>query len=199
MTHVFVSGNIGAGKSTVMNAFKRSSVASDWTFIGEPADEWSEQGLLGAMYDGTLSAGEFQLMALISRVTSIQLATGTRFIVAERSPWEDAHVFASTTLSGIAKTNYNYAHAKLMQVLDPSIIRLVHIVLEVDDAVALGRIAVRNRGGENTITSEYLQSLNEAYKTFDPPGEVFRVNANGSEGVTLAAISQVCEKIRLRI
>jgi len=199
MTHVFVSGNIGAGKSTVVDAFKKGCSSDTWTFVPEPAEEWSKHGLLGAMYDGSLNAGEFQLMALISRVTSMQLATGTRFIMAERSPWEDAHVFASATLTGIHRTNYDYAHALLMRVIDPTVIRMVHIVLEVDDAVAMGRIAARNRVGESGITPEYIHSLNEAYKTFDPPGEIFRVNANGSEMATLAAIADVCDNLRLKV
>jgi deoxyadenosine/deoxycytidine kinase len=189
---VFISGNIGVGKSTVVHAFKQMCDADKWVFVDEPAEEWERQGLLAAMYDGSLNPGEFQLMALVARVTRLQLAPELSLVMAERSPWEDAHVFASTTLSGIHRINYDFAYARLMKMWNPSPADLVHIILDTDHTVSMSRITSRARAGEHGITPEYLSTLNDAYRTFTPPGVVYHVDANGSEAETLAAIKQVC-------
>jgi deoxyadenosine/deoxycytidine kinase len=191
--HVFISGNIGAGKSTVLAALAdRCGADPQWTVVAEPADAWAKTGLLAAMYEGTLSPGEFQIMALVSRVTGLLRAASTSFVLAERSPWEDAHVFAATTLDGIHRTNYDFAHDQLMRTLDTSPAQLVHIILEVTPVVAMSRICSRSRPGEQSVTPEYLASLNDAYATFSPPGTVHRIDANGTETATLAAIAAAC-------
>jgi len=190
---VFLSGNIGSGKSTVLKAFeqKLGDLANRWTIVKEPSEEWAANGTLAAMYDGTLSAGEFQVMALAARVADLVGASNDPFVMAERSPWEDAHVFANTTLSGIHRINYDHARDRLMRMLPPLADQMVHIILEVDPNVAMTRIGSRARDSEHNITPEYLSTLDDAYKTFDPPGTVHRINANGSEAATLAAISYV--------
>jgi deoxyadenosine/deoxycytidine kinase len=192
---VFISGNIGAGKSTIIDSFKASNATDKWMFLTEPATEWTTSGLLGAMYDGSLTPGEFQLMALVTRVTSLLQFVDTPLIMAERSPWEDAHVFATNTLSGIHQVNYDYVHDRLMKLWDPSPAEVVHIILEVDPDVALSRIATRARSGEGGITAEYLCTLNNAYRTFSPPGVVHRIDANGTEAATMAAISHTCRNL----
>jgi len=194
MLYVFISGNIGAGKSTLLDAFATQCKAvGDWTFVKEPVDEWVKMGLLSAMYDGTLNPGEFQLMALATRAANLQAASKkTPFVMAERSPWEDSHVFAGTTLAGIHRVNYDYTHAHLVAALDARPTQIVHFVLEVRPEIALTRINSRARVGEQRVTLEYLQALHKTYSTFTPPGTVHRIDANGSAAATLAAVAHVC-------
>lgn len=187
---IFVSGNIGAGKSTVVGALAaQCKHKPGWAFIDEPAAEWSSTGLLTAMYDGTLSPGEFQLMALATRVSGL-ISARADFVVAERSPYEDKHVFAGATLTGIGATNYNFAYDRLMDAIPAS--EIVHFMLHVRPAVAMARITSRGRPGEQHVTPEYLHTLQEAYATFAPPGTIHHIDANGSEAATLAAIAAVC-------
>jgi deoxyadenosine/deoxycytidine kinase len=191
--YVFISGNIGAGKSTVIEAFTtHCSTQHTWTFVEEPAETWAANGLLGAMYSGELSPGEFQLMALATRVASLTPTAAAGNVMAERSPFEDKDIFAASTLGEMQRVNYNFAFTRLMGALNLPPAEIVHFILEVRPEVAMERVKTRNRSGEQDVTVEYLRKLDDAYQTFAPPGTIHRINANGTTNATLAAIADVC-------
>ena len=85
-TIISLEGGIGVGKSTALAALK--AARPDLYFLDEPVAAWEEAGLLAAVYDGRLTAGAFQLAALMSRAGGLLAALrDNRVVVAERSPW----------------------------------------------------------------------------------------------------------------
>ena len=63
--YLTIEGNIGAGKTTVLEAIARE-FGEQVVVQLEPLDEWEHGGLLAAMYDGEISHLEFQLMVMAS-------------------------------------------------------------------------------------------------------------------------------------
>lgn len=189
---VYISGNISAGKSTVL---QKCAKDPSITLVHEPVLEWEKHGLLAAMYDKTLTSGEFQMMALITRYEKIMSAQASRDatrIVCERSLWEDCAIFAKTTLDGIHLANYQHAYNAIEPTLDHS---CVHIILHVEPEVALRRISKRARPAEKQVTLEYLQQLADAYERFEPPGRVIHVDANGTEEETWAMVTDCLNSV----
>jgi len=87
-----IEGNIGAGKSTIMQRLKALfEDDNSVVFVDEPVDEWNDKGFLAAMYDGTCSKGEFQHMVLMSLAGDLLKALARQpppaLIITERSPW----------------------------------------------------------------------------------------------------------------
>ena len=112
--------------------------------------------------------------------------------MAERSPFEDKDIFAASTLGEMQLVNYNFAFTRLMGALNLPPTEIVHFILEVRPEVAMERVKARKRSGEQNVTTEYLRKLDDAYRTFAPPGIVHRIDANGTVISTLAAIAHVC-------
>lgn len=97
---VFVEGNIGIGKTTVMQGLKRV-YANDPRIrvVQEPVDKWLEHGFLQDMYAKRVDKGCFQLMVLMSLVGELMDAArddAAEVIVMERSIWTNYHVFAKS-------------------------------------------------------------------------------------------------------
>ena len=64
---VAIEGNIGVGKSTVIEHLKkRFEGREDVVFIDEPVDEWRSRGFLKRMYEDPAVKPAFQHMVLMS-------------------------------------------------------------------------------------------------------------------------------------
>jgi thymidylate kinase len=93
MTLVSIEGNIGAGKSTLIESLK-TTFANSVVFVDEPVDEWStvtdSDGvtILQKYYaDQKRYAFAFQMMAFITRAKRLRLALAEnphKIIVTER-------------------------------------------------------------------------------------------------------------------
>jgi len=97
---VFVEGNIGVGKTTVMQGLKRMYDADPRVrVVQEPVDKWLAHGFLQDMYAKRVDKGCFQLMVLMSLVGELVDAArddAANVIVMERSIWTNYHVFAKS-------------------------------------------------------------------------------------------------------
>lgn len=175
MKHVyFLSGGIAAGKSTVLSQLqKRYETHGNVAFVYEPVREWLEvavgkSNLLGAMYDGDISKSTFQFSVIISRFRSLYkalVAPGIDTIFVERSPWDEKHVFAKTNLSTAEFQAYGYMFDSLMGFFeDFPALRVTFVYLQTEVDVLMERMnLVRKRSEENSVSREYMNSLDEAH------------------------------------
>ena len=163
--------------------------------IDEPVDKWQRAGLLEAMYNKTLSANEFQLMALMSRVGPLLRAfydKDVRLIITERSPWSDCHVFGAANFEAgsINHDNYLLTYSEVMSAF-PVSLKCAFVLLDLPVDEAQKRINARNRKGEtgneadvasNGIPRAYMETLSTLHDRFagqmrEEKWPVWRVNA----------------------
>lgn len=167
MKIVFVEGNIGSGKTGLLNRI-RTEFGACVQVVEEPVDLWEESGLLSNVYGGEVSRTTFQFVALCTktmallrgvRAASDAGAASQRIVVAERSPFSDLHVFAEATIeSEIDRAAYRVAHREMMSLLDDhtcSFLFLEHASPE----LLVERIRKRCRGGEHHIDRAFLEDL----------------------------------------
>ena len=99
-----IEGNIGSGKSTLIDRIKFSNKIENVIYLPEPVSIWNEikdsngVGILEKYYqDQKRYAFSFQMMAYISRLSLIRKALATHgdcIIITERSIYTDREIFA---------------------------------------------------------------------------------------------------------
>ena len=101
---VSIEGNIGSGKTTLMEYLKTHFKSKSIVFLKEPVDEWEtikdHEGttMLQKFYaDQEKYSFSFQMMAYISRLSLLKDTIENNpdaIIITERSLMTDRHVFA---------------------------------------------------------------------------------------------------------
>lgn len=175
ITIISIEGNIGSGKSTVINNLKEYYKSSDKNnnkvyFLEEPVSEWVEikdsdgKNIIEKFYeDQEHYSFSFQMMAYISRLTMLKRAIkhckekGIKLIICERSLQTDKNVFCkmlhdSGKIEDINFQIYNKWFSEFIS--DMPLIYYVYI--KTDPKIAYERVLKRNRKGEN-ISVEYLE------------------------------------------
>lgn len=167
---VSVDGNIGSGKSTLVEIIKKS--ISNYRTLKEPLVVWenvvdSEKGnIITKFYsDKQRWAYTFQNFAFITRMVQLYnvLQEQPQVIITERSPLTDKYVFATMlyhdgTMSEIEWEIYNYWYSYFNVKVDAI------IYLNTDIEVCYKRINKRNRNGESDINLEYLAKLDKYHQ-----------------------------------
>ena len=159
---VAVAGNIGVGKSTLVN---KLSHKLGWQPFYEPV---AENPYLADFYND-MSAWSFhsQVFFLSHRLRShYQLAHHTESVIQDRSVYEDAEIFAQNLyMRGFIHPRdyetYRGLYETLVEFLPPP--DLV-IYLRASVPTLLQRIASRGRDYERSISADYLGSLNDLYE-----------------------------------
>ena len=162
MRVIFLEGNIGAGKTSLLTALGKH-FGEKVRIVEEPVEVWEESGLLAKCYDGKVSRATFQHVALATKTAALAEALREtpeeRLIIAERSPFSDAAVFARAFLDEeVEQRAYGVAHDATMRTLGP--LDCGFVFLEGASAAMLaGRIRKRNRNGEHSIDTSLLTQL----------------------------------------
>jgi deoxyadenosine/deoxycytidine kinase len=167
---VVVAGNIGAGKSTTLDALTQLLGHRQVCYVMEPVEEWRTQGFLEEFYK-TGNAFEFQLRVLYSRVAAYEQALASFkaahdgqapvVVILDRWFFEDRE-FARVNLLRGAMTEkqfalYETAYSYLMKHYPQPDLSLW---LDVAPEQCLQRLQQRGRPEELAgITLEYLQQL----------------------------------------
>ncbi len=203
---VSIEGNIGAGKSTVIDLLK--TLNPTWVFIEEPVGVWSDlvnennESLLEIYYqDRKRWSYTFQNCALLTRFKNIEAAVAQRSIipqechpqvkrqvfVTERCLETDYHVFTKMlhldgSINKLEYELYQQWFAHLTKSATP-LSAIVHINTTPEDCVA--RIANRGRAGEESIDIEYLQALHKTQMDWIQAGMVpcLRTNTAGLSAI----------------
>ena len=162
MKLIFIEGNIGAGKSSLLKALGEH-FGDRVRIVEEPVKVWEESGLLAECYDGTVSRATFQHVALATKTAALAEALREtppeKLIIAERSPFSDAAVFAKAFLEEeVEQRAYGVAHDAAMRTLGP--LDCAFVFLEgASTATLTERIRKRNRNGEASIDAGLLAQL----------------------------------------
>jgi len=173
---VSLDGNIGVGKTTLLNAIRDRF--PDILIVPEPVDTWtslkdeSGKNLLELFYeDKKRWAYTFQNAAILSRLRLLQDAVAAakpgQIILTERSVLTDKFVFAemlrqSGEMNVLEGSLYNMWYNTFASKLPMA--GILYVVTGVQ--VAQQRIQKRGRQGEESISVEYLEALDRQHRAW---------------------------------
>jgi len=181
MVKIFsVEGNIGSGKSTLVNILKDAYKTNpNIIFMQEPVDDWLEfkdkdgETIITKFYsDQKKYAFSFQMMAYISRISKLKKLVKSvednprAIIICERCVLTDRNVFAKMLYhdNKIDDINYQIYNAWFDEFIeDIPIDGLVYVKAEPE--ISFNRVTKRNREGE-TIPLEYLKNCNDYHNNW---------------------------------
>ena len=180
-----IEGNIGSGKSTLVDILKNYSPSIklahfEIVYLEEPVDEWHKiknengVGILEKFYGNPKKwAFSFQMMAYISRIAILKI------IISERSVYTDKNVFAKMLYDekNISEIDYQIYQTWFDEfVKDLRISGLIYV--NTSPEKCLERVNKRNRQGE-TIPIEYLTKCGNYHnKWIETHPNVLTLNGN---------------------
>jgi thymidine kinase len=160
MPIITVDGNIGCGKSTVLEYLHtRYGLAVDL----EPVRKW--RSFLNDLYEHGRSAFEFQVRVWLDRCW-IQVRPNQSNLIMERSPYFQSRVFVPT----------NYAEKRITESELNTLNEMYHmsmgmwspgfyIYLRSQPAKCMERIGIRHRESEDKIQESYIKSLHNLHES----------------------------------
>lgn len=164
-----IEGNIGSGKSTIIEYLKNNINDKNIIFLPEPVDEWEKikdnnnNTVLQNFYaDQKKYSFAFQMMAYISRLNLLRNTikkNPNKIIITERSLFTDKYVFAQMLYdaNNMNEIEYQIYNNWFESFLDLAPISKM-IYLKTDPKISFQRIGIRNREGENNIPIEYIEN-----------------------------------------
>jgi deoxyadenosine/deoxycytidine kinase len=174
---VSIDGNIGSGKSTIVNLIKRtcSNMPRNIIILDEPVLIWDtirdEEGtpILSNFYnDQHKYAFSFQILALSTRISILKKAiqeNTNSIIITERNLQTDRYVFAQMLFDDgkISTIDFNiYKHMYETFIIDYPISKMIYI--KTNPSICFERINKRAREGE-TIELEYLEQCDNYHNS----------------------------------
>jgi len=173
---ISVEGNIGSGKSTIVDILKKSiQNNSNIIFLQEPVDEWAEikdkngQTILSKFYENQEKYSfVFQMMAYISRLTLLKNTIRDNpdcVIISERCLNTDRYVFAKMLYDSGKMEDIEYTvYLKWFDEFNELYNNQKMIYMKTDPAICFQRIAKRDREGESVIPLSYLESCHQYHE-----------------------------------
>jgi len=180
---ISIDGNIGSGKSTLVENLKIYAESNPEGFHGrpilflkEPVEEWEtikdENGttMLQKFYENQERYSfPFQMMAYISRLSMLKRTikeNPTAIIITERSLYTDKFVFAKMLYESNKIESVNYQiYLKWFDVFAQECPVHQVIYVKTDPVICHSRIVKRSRVGENAIPLEYLHECHKYHET----------------------------------
>jgi deoxyadenosine/deoxycytidine kinase len=185
MRIVSVEGNVGSGKSSLLAAL--SARLEDGDFKGldvkvlqEPVHEWCSpvlpdgRSMLEAFYsDPSKYAFPFQMHVLFSRYRQAASLAEDAIVVTERCIESDMELFAKAGLErGLIDDVEWVAYTSWHEWASRTICGNVeYVYLRTSPKVCMDRVRARNRHGEEDVTLDYLESLNDRHDAWLLRGE----------------------------
>ena len=175
-----VDGNIGSGKSTIVNNLKKfvntHNIYQNFVFLQEPVDVWNEvknengKTILEYFYaDQKRHAFSFQMMAYISRLSQLKKAINDNpnsIIVTERSILTDKNVFAQMLHDDKQMTDIEHTiYMKWFDEFSQDVKLDGMIYVQTTPETAHERVQKRGRKGED-IPIEYLRKCHEYHDSW---------------------------------
>ena len=173
-TIVTIEGNIGCGKSTILNCIQEynSNANVPIILVKEPVDEWENikdntgKSILQLFYENPHEyAFSFQMMAYISRLNNLKKAimeNTNSIIVTERSLLTDKFVFAKMLKDDNKIKDVDYAiYLNWFDTFSQDFPVHKVIFMNSTPTTCYDRISRRSRTGENNITFDYLKNCHK--------------------------------------
>jgi len=219
---ISIDGNIGAGKTTFLQALKESH--PEWHFIDEPVDSWldfrNEKGesLLEVYYkDRKRWSYTFQNCAFMTRVRAITKAVKDwkescilhpenakhNIFVTERCIETDYNVFAKMlhddgSLDKMEWDLYRQWYRLLSMNADGCVVHGI-VYVQCSAEKCYKRIAIRAREGEDVIAVEYLSQLHKYHEEWvsntTMPVHVVNTEEDGTENYKLDSVTKFVMKL----
>jgi len=174
---ISIEGNIGSGKSTIINYLKNNYLKNNdnqnMVFVDEPVNEWlniksNGKNALELFYeDQDKNSFWFQILAYITRLRNlletIKKNPGKN-IITERSIYTDKYVFAqmlfeSGKISDIEFQTYNYWFDTFEN--ETKIDVILYVNTEPEEC--MNRIKIRNRSEESSVELDYLKDCHSKH------------------------------------
>ena len=203
---ISIEGNIGSGKTTILNRLKAEFMDKQITkkilFLREPVDIWenvkdkNNETILSKFYKNPAKhAFSFQVMAFSTRLTILREAIRNNpeveIILCERSLDADKEIFAKMlyddgVISDVDYQIYNMFYSEITN--QPETTQLAGVIyINAEPEVSFERTKIRARNGESTITLGYLAECHEYHEKWigdkkrkDLNYPVLNINANGA-------------------
>jgi len=193
-TIVSIEGNIGSGKSTLVERLRNSLPSDKFTFLQEPVGIWNsltdseDNTILTKFYsDQKKYAFSFQMMAYISRLVLLKEAIKDnpgKIIITERSVLTDKHVFAKMLFDDKSIEEINYKIYLMWFDYFIKDIQITHLVyIKTDPRVCAMRVKKRNRNGEH-ISLEYLTRCGEYHDKWINESECKNFYLDGNTNIS---------------
>ena len=161
---ISIEGNIGSGKSTLVNYLKNTLDKNKYVFVDEPVNTWQSikdnEGIdiLSKFYNNKEKyAFSFQMLAYISRISAIKkVINDDKIIITERCVNTDKEVFAKMLYDDNLIEDINYQIYNMwFDEFNKDIKVNKFVYLQTEPILCSKRIKQRNREGE-IINLDYL-------------------------------------------
>lgn len=162
--HIAISGNIGAGKTTLTKLLAKHF---NWTPQFEDVDR---NPYLDDFYNNMEQwAFQLQIYFLGSRFGQVkEIRESGKNIIQDRTIHEDAHIFASNLHDmGLLMTR-DYENYLTVFNLMNSFVQAPDLLIHLDANIStlVKQIQMRGRDYESSISIDYLNRLNDKYETW---------------------------------
>jgi deoxyadenosine/deoxycytidine kinase len=179
---ISIEGNIGAGKTTIIEQMQKRIVNNKIIFLREPVDLWESikdsqgEGILVKFYkDPAKYAFPFQVMAYATRLSMVRNIVKNNpeceIIICERSLDADKNIFAKMLyndglIDEVCFQIYNRFYTEYSD--DFNLKGIIYI--DADPDVCCERIKKRARNGEGNINLDYLEKCKDFHKKWIEEG-----------------------------
>lgn len=194
---ISVEGNIGAGKTTILNKMQKENTDTSIVFIREPVDMWENfkdsngNTIISKFYENPEKYSfQFQIMAFTTRLhllkETIEKNPNAKIFICERSLEADKEIFAKMLYNDklMDEISFEIYNKCFQESLNPLYKLSGIIYINTEPVTSFERISIRNREGESKITITYLEKCHHAHKLwlckFDKP--ILSINSNYTIG-----------------
>jgi len=200
-----VEGNIGSGKSTLVEFVKESR--HNFVYLPEPVSLWNEfkdssgVTILEKYYQNPMKyAFSFQMMAYITRLTllknTIKSSRPDSIIITERSIYTDREIFAKMLYDSkhIEEIEYSIYLRWFNELSDIKLDGIIYV--ETSPEICLKRIEKRNRKGEESIPLNYLKDCHDYHEEWIKRTDVPVLYLDGHPEQSEILIEQINEFVK---
>lgn len=195
---ISVEGNIGVGKSTMLdnieNYINKTNI-TDIVVMREPIEKWTEPdengiSILEKFYkDKQKYTFSFQVYVLLTIIDAIKNIIKTnpncKIIICERSLSASRYVFADMLhAENIFDTTQYNIYCKLYEEIADKYIAVKTVYLSCPLSTIKERIQKRNRSGEEYVTMDYLEKCNEYYNRLISKTNIPHIHIDVSKNIT---------------
>lgn len=185
---ITIGGNIGCGKSTVLERLKQHN----YSVFNEPIEKWGSW--LDLFYsDKPRYSFPFQMKILIDFLY-FEKNTADRLLITERSPQDSLHVFSKALVDS---KDLSYMEFNLLKEYVDKFgwIPDIYIYLRTSPEVCQERMNSRNRDCESGVALDYLREIHAKYESFSTKlPTVYIVDATQNPDQVFADVTHCIEK-----